>query len=62
MSDKNSNKVILENIQRDMKVIHNDIFLIKNSLKSIQDVVIQKKLKEDKDKVDKEISTGWWFG
>ena len=58
--DKKPNKIILESISRDLKLLNQDIVFIKNELKCIKDVFIQKKEKKiDDDWIKEEEQTGW---
>ena len=58
--DKKPNKIILESISRDLKLLNQDIVFIKNELKCIKDVFIQKKEEKiDDDWIKEEEQTGW---
>ena len=60
--DKKPNKIILESISRDLKQLSLDIFFIKNEIKCIKDVFIQKKnieKKDDNEWIKEEEEIGW---
>tara|TARA_R110001599_G_scaffold13216_1_gene60469 strand:- start:224 stop:412 length:189 start_codon:yes stop_codon:yes gene_type:complete len=59
MSDKKTNRVILQNIYNDLKLIKQDIFFIKNELKSIQGIIIQNQKEPVKDIQEEEYVEGW---
>ena len=59
MSDKKTNRVILQNIYNDLKLIKQDIFFIKNELKSIQGIIIQNQKEPVKDVQEEEYVEGW---